>query len=296
MVLCEEILQWLTEFESYSSAASSSRRVADSVPLPTPGDLQAATPHAAPVAVKSPSASRAQQRPKSSGEWKMLQQLSHELGKNLGDDGSRSSPLSPSDLAGRCSSGAAFTRLLLLCSCFTGPVSVSISPHGLFQQHSTGRQLKFNSTNTGISSSSSSKRNTKLPSAAATPASTFSSSLGVKLKGSTGRSIDTWLQKHKKNHASTDISQASQAFTPRGEPAAASLSQHRHHQKVQPQNLEAAVALKSKQVDVQYSAFKRRLTVCTRSRCLKNTTACWLSCCRGSTPPALSLRAMCRRS
>ena len=273
MVLCEEILQWLTDCENYPSAVqASSRRVAHSIPLHRPesavGDWQAATLHAAPVPANSLSANNAHGHTKSSREWTMLEQLSRELGKNLGDDGSRSSPLSPSDLAGAALQRA---RASCLCSYVLGPVSVSISPHALFQQHSTGRQRKVNPSNTG--GGSSSKRNGKLSSAAAAPATTFSSSLGVKLKGSTGRSIDTWLQKHKKNQASTDISQAGQAFTPRGEP---SLPQHRHNQKVQPQKLEAAVALQSKQVGVQCSAFKRRLTVFSRSQCLKNTTACWV--------------------
>ena len=105
MVLCEEILQWLTDCENYPSAMqASSRRVAHSISLLRPesavGDLQAATLHVAPVPANSFSANNAHGHTKSSREWTMLEQLSRELGKNLGDDGSRSSPLSPSDLAG----------------------------------------------------------------------------------------------------------------------------------------------------------------------------------------------------
>jgi hypothetical protein len=113
----------------------------------------------------------------------------------------------------------------------------------MFRQHSSGRQNKIKSGK----SSSNSKANAKVGSGPATPASTFSSSLGIKLKGSTGRSIDTWLQKHKKNQApALGFSQAN-GVTPRGE-ALSSLSQQRQIYKVQPQTLEAAVALKSQQV------------------------------------------------
>jgi hypothetical protein len=132
-----------------------------------------------------------------------------------------------------------------------GPFAISVSPNSMFRQHNSGLQNKIKSGK----SSSNSKGNAKVGSGPATPASTFSSSLGIKLKGSTGRSIDTWLQKHKKNQApALGISQAN-GVTPRVE-ALPSLSQQRQSYKVQPQTLEAAVALKSQQVGAASDRFK----------------------------------------
>lgn len=117
---------------------------------------------------------------------------------------------------------------------------MSISPHALFDKPSKGGSSKLKARMTAPSSSI----NAKAPSRPATPAATFSSSLGVKLRGSTGRSIDVWLQKHKKTQAA-GIVQTEQGPV-RDEAAASSSVSHRRGQQ---QNLEAVVALKSKQVD-----------------------------------------------
>ena len=74
-------------------------------------------------------------------------------------------------------------------------------------------------------------------------ASTFSSSLGVNLRGSTGRSIDVWLQKHKKPQGNPPA-----PATPRDEPPLSSQRRQAHALKGNAQELEAVVALKSKQV------------------------------------------------
>jgi hypothetical protein len=102
MVLCEEIVQWIIacgghissdpvgssghahaiSVQRLNSAASSSPRTSSASPR-----RSTITPH---------------QRAHGAADWKMLKQLSHQLGKNLGGEGNRSSPLSPSDLAGWC--------------------------------------------------------------------------------------------------------------------------------------------------------------------------------------------------
>jgi hypothetical protein len=111
---------------------------------------------------------------------------------------------------------------------------MSISPNALFSKSSSARSSKLQDS---ISFSAKASRPT-------TPAATFSTSLGIKLRGSTGRSIDAWLQKHKKTQA-TSNSQVEQGVTVNDERASrSSLSQRRGQQ----QDLGAVVALKSKQV------------------------------------------------
>ena len=113
MVLCEEVLQWITECgHNPSSRQASSRRAAIVEPIQRPDAVvigsqttASATPHLTPLPAKALVTISKQERShgvsQGDRDWKLLEQLSHELGKNLEDGGGRSSPLSPSDLAGR---------------------------------------------------------------------------------------------------------------------------------------------------------------------------------------------------
>ena len=123
-------------------------------------------------------------------------------------------------------SGCRCPHCRCLCSIFcsalvdtaSGPATVSVSPQALFRRFSSRRQSRLHAVTAAASGSSISKMTAQVGGGAATPAATFSSSLGVKLRGNTGRSIDAWLQKHKKNQASVDNSQTNQGYTPRGQP------------------------------------------------------------------------------
>ena len=117
MVLCEEVLQWITECgHNSSSSQTSSRRAANVEPIQHPDAIligsqtaASATPHLTPLPAKTLLTINLQERSQGVSQevsrvgrdWQLLEQLSHELGKNLEDGGGRSSPLSPSDLAGR---------------------------------------------------------------------------------------------------------------------------------------------------------------------------------------------------
>ena len=140
---------------------------------------------------------------------------------------------------------------------------MSISPHTFFDKPSSGRSSKLKAKMNAPSSS----MNAQVASRAATPAATFSSSLGVKLRGSTGRSIDVWLQKHKKTQAA-GIAQTGQGPV-RDEPAASSsVSQRRGQQ----QSLEAVVALKSKQVDSPPTSSTKPAPVACRKQSLRQVS------------------------
>ena len=114
MVLCDEIIQWLSSCGSFINSIEPGNGE-DSLGFAIPAQpLHPAIsdPPKASSASSEGTPSRSdfhhvlrtttlhQARTHEGAEWKLLEQLSHELGKNLGDDGGRSSPLSPSDLAG----------------------------------------------------------------------------------------------------------------------------------------------------------------------------------------------------
>jgi hypothetical protein len=134
MVLCEEIVHWLMacgrlpgtdnsgnafaiSIQRLNSTASDSPRASSASPRPQTASRNSAgatiIPH---------------QRTHGGAEWKMLKQLSHELGKNLGEEGNRSSPLSPSDLAGLCSFSDLSALLYYNC-CAKWHLMLSQAPH-----------------------------------------------------------------------------------------------------------------------------------------------------------------------
>jgi hypothetical protein len=266
MVLGDEILQWLTDCGSNpnsvgSTTGSTNSSRDDSKPTfshqqYTPAfNLQTSTSvasHSSSLPAEPPPTVNAPpERGGVGGGRKLLGQLSRELGKNLGGDGSRSSPLSPSDLAGRrfVSPIAGFFSFAEGCQhvcfhldSFAGPAVLSISPQALFQQRN-GRQqndAKAKKTKSNLSSSAM-EWNARGGSRPTTPAPAFSASasLGIKFRGSTGRSIDEWLQKRKQKTAAS----------PRDVSLSSSVSQQRQLQKRLPQHLEETIALKSKQVE-----------------------------------------------
>lgn len=115
MVLCEEILQWLTEFgHNPSRSQVDSKRVRSFLPVfhpdeapaesqswePHPVDNQTSAPYPSSKCVKGTETNYSQGFSEGIDEWKLLGHLSRELGKSLGDEGCRSSPLSPSDVTG----------------------------------------------------------------------------------------------------------------------------------------------------------------------------------------------------
>jgi hypothetical protein len=111
MVLGDEILQWLTDCGSNLSSIGST----DSMRVITRDDRNSSSSHhpfisetsasisshSSSFPVKAPPTVNATHKQgEKVRDRRLLGQLSRELGKNLVGDGSRSSPLSPSDLAG----------------------------------------------------------------------------------------------------------------------------------------------------------------------------------------------------
>ena len=127
---------------------------------------------------------------------------------------------------------------------FLGPASLSISPQTLFHQYSTQKNSTTASKTRATLSSSTKDWNVRAGSRPTAPASSFSSS--IKFKGTTGRSIDEWLQKRKKNELLVGSGRTKQVHTPRD--VSSSVSQQRQLQMRQPSHLEETIALKSKQV------------------------------------------------
>jgi hypothetical protein len=122
MVLCEEIIQWLSQCGGQSGAgpaASNDNGKASAFSVQRSDSAASDSPRVAYASSPSQTASRnvlrskvsPHQRAHGTAEWTVLKQLSHELGKNLGEEGSRSSPLSPSDLTGHLLFSVSFTTL-----------------------------------------------------------------------------------------------------------------------------------------------------------------------------------------
>ena len=135
----------------------------------------------------------------------------------------------------------------VVCNCvhiFLGPASLSISPQTLFYQYSTQKNSTKASKTRATLSGTAKDWNARAGSRPTTPASSFSSS--VNFKGTTGRSIDEWLQKRKKNELLVGSCRTKQVHTPRD--VSSSVSQQRQLQMRQHLHLEETIALKSKQV------------------------------------------------
>ncbi len=136
MVLCEEVLQWLTGHHSSAQVGGATTTSYPDASVSDSPSAAPATPQVASVAAPALRTTASGKHAEGSREWTLLQQLSHELGKNLGDHGSRSSPLSPSDLAGslRAAPPRFQSRLRGVCSAiwriaFTHPYRPRLYEH-----------------------------------------------------------------------------------------------------------------------------------------------------------------------